>query len=94
MSFAYPAVLGLLIVPFWLLAWIWRRASRRVALPFDHSRQSSGRGWAFAIQVAESLPALILATVIVLLAGPQRLSAPRAAEYSPISSSAWISRPA
>ena len=37
----------------------------------------SGRGWAIALLVAESVPALILATVIVLLAGPQQLSAPR-----------------
>jgi Ca-activated chloride channel family protein len=77
MSFAYPFVLALLAVPVLLIAWVWRRTSGRVALPLDHGGQSSGRGWAFAVSVAESVPALILAVVIVLLAGPQQLSAPR-----------------
>ncbi len=43
MSFAYPAVLVLLVVPVALIAWVWRRTSGRVALPFDHGGQSSGR---------------------------------------------------
>jgi len=77
MSFAYPAVLVLLVAPVALVAWVCRRTSGRVALPFDHGGQSSGRGWAIALGMAESLPALVLATVIVLLAGPQQLSAPR-----------------
>jgi Ca-activated chloride channel homolog len=76
-SFAYPAVLVLLVIPVALIAWVWRRTSGRVALPFDHGGQSSGRVWAVALGMAESLPALVLATVIVLLAGPQQLSAPR-----------------
>jgi Ca-activated chloride channel homolog len=77
MSFAYPLVLILLAVPLLLLGWVWRRAGGRVALPFDHGGQRSGRGWAGVLKLAESLPALILATVIVLLAGPQQLSAPK-----------------
>lgn len=77
MSFAYPAVLVLLAAPVALIAWVWRRTSGRVAMPFDHGGQPSGRAWAIVLGMAESLPALILATVIVLLAGPQRLSAPR-----------------
>ncbi len=48
MSFAYPAVLVLLIVPVLLIAWVWRRTSGRVALPMDHGGQPSGRGWAIA----------------------------------------------
>jgi Ca-activated chloride channel family protein len=77
MSFAYPFVLALLAVPVLLIAWVWRRTSGRVALPLDHGGQSSGRGWAALISVAESVPALIVAVVIVLMAGPQQLSAPR-----------------
>ncbi len=77
MSFAHPAVLVLLGVPVLLVAWVWRRTSGRVALPLDHGGHSSGRGWAVALATAESVPALILAVVIVLLAGPQQLSAPR-----------------
>lgn len=77
MSFAYPAVLAFLIVPVLLIGWIWRRTGGRVALPVDHGGHSSGRGWAVALAVGESIPALILAVAIVLLAGPQKLSAPR-----------------
>jgi Ca-activated chloride channel family protein len=77
MSFAYPAVLVLLVIPVALIAWVWRRTSGRIALPFDYGGQSSGRAWAVALGMAECLPALVLATVIVLLAGPQQLSAPR-----------------
>jgi Ca-activated chloride channel homolog len=77
MSFAYPSVLALLAAPVLLIAWVWRRESGRVALPLDHGGQSRGRRWALTLGIAESVPALILAVVIVLLAGPQKLSAPR-----------------
>jgi Ca-activated chloride channel family protein len=77
MSFAYPAVLVFLVVPVLLVGWVWRRTGGRVVLPIDHGGQSSGRGWAIALSLAESVPAVILAAVIVLLAGPQQLSAPR-----------------
>lgn len=77
MSFAYPAVLVLLAAPVLLIAWVWRRDSGRIVLPLDHGGHSRGRGWAVALGIAESVPALILAVVIVLLAGPQKLSAPR-----------------
>jgi Ca-activated chloride channel family protein len=76
-SFAYPFVLALLVIPLLLLAWVWKRSGGRVALPFDHGAQRSGRGWAVALKLAESLPAAILAVVILLLAGPQQLSAPK-----------------
>ena len=77
MSFAYPSVLAFLAAPVLLIAWVCRRESGRIALPFDHGGQSRGRGWAVALGFAETVPALILAVVIVLLAGPQKLSAPR-----------------
>jgi Ca-activated chloride channel homolog len=77
LSFAYPLVLFILLVPAGLLAWVWRREGRRVVLPFDHGGRGSGRGWRFFLGLAESLPALVLAVVILLLAGPQRLSEPK-----------------
>ncbi len=91
MSFAYPAVLVLLIVPVALIAWIWRRTSGRVALPMDHGGQSSGRAWAIGLALAESVPALILAAVIVILAGPQQLTPPGPSGCSPTSSFASTS---
>jgi Ca-activated chloride channel family protein len=77
LSFAFPWVLALLIVPVKLLAWVWRRQERRVVLPFDYGGRGTGRGWRVLLNLAESLPALLLAVVIVLLAGPQRLSEPK-----------------
>ena len=77
MSFAHPFVLLLLAAPAWLIGRVWRRSGRRVALPFDHGRQRAGRGWKAAVDLAESLPALVLAVVLVILAGPQRTGEPK-----------------
>src|SRR5262249_52348514 len=76
-SFANPYVLVLLVIPLWLLGWVWKRSGGRIALPFDHGGQNTGRVWAGVLKVAESLAALVLAVVILLLAGPQQLSAPK-----------------
>ena len=77
MSFGYPWLLTLLVIPVGILVWTWRRTGRRMMLPFDFGNQGRGRAIAFAIGLAESLPALVLAVVIVLLANPQQLSLPR-----------------
>lgn len=76
-SFAHPWVLFLLVAPALLLAWVWRHPGHRVALPFDHGGQPEGRGWRFVLNLAESLPAALLAIVVVILAGPQRLGEPK-----------------
>ena len=73
MSFAHPFVLVLLVVPaLAALAGSGTAPGGRVALPFDHGRQGSGTGLGVVVDLAESLPALILAVVVVLLAGPQQ----------------------
>lgn len=77
LDFAYPMVLGLLVVPLALLAWVWCRPGRRVVLPFDHGRARGGRGWAVLLNCVESIPALLLAVVIVLLANPLMTAAPK-----------------
>jgi Ca-activated chloride channel family protein len=76
MSFLYPYVLLLLVVPFALLVWTWRRRGQQVVLPFDHGRPGRGVIWRLLLDTAESLPALLLAVAIVLLAGPQRYGQP------------------
>jgi Ca-activated chloride channel homolog len=76
-GFAHPVVLILLVAPMWLLAWTWRREGRRVVLPFDHGDQKPGVGWSLPIRIAECLPAIALAGVILLIAGPQRLGVPK-----------------
>ena len=77
LSFTYPGVLVLLLVPAILIGWVWRRAGRRVVLPFDHGRPWAARRWRFVIQLAETIPPLVLAVVLVVLAGPQQLSEPK-----------------
>src|SRR5262245_14101895 len=76
MSFLYPQVLLLLVVPLGLLVWTWRRTGQQVVLPFDHGKPGRGLAWRVVLDVAESLPALLVAVAIVLLAGPQRFGKP------------------
>jgi Ca-activated chloride channel family protein len=75
--FTHPAALFLLIVPFLLLVWVWRRAAGRVALPFDHAVEKRGPMWWMTLSVLESAPAMILAIAIIILSGPQQLSEPK-----------------
>ncbi|MBK8097946.1 MAG: VWA domain-containing protein [Planctomycetes bacterium] len=77
MSFSHPWVLVFLMVPILLLAFVWRRADRRLALPFDHGRRRSGGFLRVVLDVAESLPHLALAIVVIVLAGPQQLGEPK-----------------
>ena len=77
LHFAHPSVLFALVLPAILLGWVWRRRGRSVAVPFDHGRAGRGRGLRVLLDIAESLPAVLLAVAIVILAGPLRLSAPR-----------------
>jgi len=74
--FRNPLVLTALIVPALLFLWVWRRGAG-VVLPFDHARPRGGAWIRSLIGAAESLPAVLLAIVILILAGPQRWSEPR-----------------
>jgi Ca-activated chloride channel family protein len=76
-TFRHGWVLLLLVVPAALIAWTWSRSGRSVALPFDHSPRVRPSRMRHLLRVAESLPALVLAAVIVLLAGPQKWDVPR-----------------
>jgi len=76
-AFRHPSMLALLVVPAALLLWTWKRAGRAVVLPLDDSKIQHSRMAQFFLRCAESLPALALAVVIVILAGPQRWDVPR-----------------
>ena len=75
--FRHPSLLMLLVLPAALLGWTWQRRGRAIVLPFDHSRAQSGSWLRFFLRLFESLPALILALVILVLAGPQKWDEPR-----------------
>lgn len=77
MSFAYPYVLGLLLIPSLLLWRIWKWGGPRVALPFDHGATRPRGGLRFALSLGESVAPLLLAVVILVLAGPQKLGEPK-----------------
>lgn len=77
MTFGHPWVLVLLVVPLWLVAWTWRRRSGAVVAPFDRGKARGSRWLRVFVDGAETLPALVLAIAIAMLAGPQRFSEPR-----------------
>ncbi len=68
-------LLPFLVIP--LAAWIWRRRGGNVALPFDHSASPSGTWMRWLINAAQTLPILLLALVLLILAGPTQLSEPK-----------------
>src|SRR5262245_52761967 len=78
LSFLHPWLLLLLVVPVGLLAWVWRRPGQQVVLPLDHGRPGRGWTWRVALNAADSVPALLLAVAVILLAGPQRYAEPEA----------------
>ena len=77
MTFAYPKLIILLVVPVALLFWEWVRHGRPLVMPFDDVRQR--RGWLVGLPVlcANSLPALLLALAILLLARPLTFAPPK-----------------
>ena len=77
MSFAYPLVLVFLVVPVLLLVATWAKRPGNVVVPYDHGKGKRGRTLAFLVGCADSLPALALAVVVLMLAGPQQLDAPQ-----------------
>jgi len=76
-SFRTPSALFLLVVPVALIAWVWNRRSGSVALPFDHASPSPRKWTTFFLRSAETLPAIVLAFVVVILAGPQSWDEPK-----------------
>lgn len=76
-SFAHPWALTFLAIPFLLIYWQRRWTSHRVALPADATAIPRRKWLTRMLALTEALPALILAVVIVILAGPQKLSIPQ-----------------
>src|SRR5689334_1588735 len=77
LPFAHPWFLVVLVIPVLLLVNVWRRQTSHLVLPFDFSRAGRGRWLGLPVHLAESLPALLLALAIVIIAGPQQLGAPK-----------------
>lgn len=76
-SFRTPSMLFLLVIPAMLVAWVWTRRGGAVSLPLDHAEPVPRKWTTFFLRAAETVPALVLALVIVILAGPQSWDEPR-----------------
>jgi len=74
--FRTPSALFLLVIPAALLAWVWTRKGAAVALPFDHGTVIRRRWTTFFLRCAETLPPLVMAVVVIILAGPQAWGEP------------------
>ncbi len=77
MSFHNPQLLWLLALPVIWAFWQWVRRGHPVALPFDHGRQKEGRVLRFLTNFAGTLPALLLAIAVLMLAGPRKPAPPQ-----------------
>jgi Ca-activated chloride channel family protein len=75
-SFSEPSLLLLLSIPVVMLAWAWQRRGWGVQLPFDHQAHAPRRWLRWCMSFFDSLPAIILAGMLLMLAGPQVLRRP------------------
>lgn len=76
MSFHHPEYLWLLALPLIWGFWQWVRRGHAVPLPFDHGTQREGRFLRFCIHLAGTLPAVLLAVSVLMIAGPRRPAPP------------------
>ena len=80
-QFTHAWVLYGLVLPALLLAWAWGNRwvlpGRRVVLPLDRARGRGGWWWWTMLGIVESIPPLLLAVAIAILAGPLRNGPPQ-----------------
>lgn len=76
MTFAHPLVLLLLAIPA-LMLWMIPFRPAGIALPVDHQHHPKRRFLAVTLGVFECVPALLVASAVLLLADPQVMSQPR-----------------
>ena len=77
MSFHYPLVLWLLALPVLWGYWQWVRRGHPVVLPFDHGQQGRGKKLQFFTSLAGTMPAVLLAIAVLMLAGPRKTAPPQ-----------------
>lgn len=77
MSFHHPQLLWLLALPVLWGFWQWVRRGHPVVMPFDHGHQGEGRMLRFLTNFAGTLPALLLAIAVLMIAGPRKTAPPQ-----------------
>ncbi len=73
----WPLIVLLVLVPLALVIWKWMRSGRTVVVPFDHGAQGRGSWLKGVLNLADSIPALVLLMVVLILSGPTRLLEPK-----------------
>ncbi len=76
MSFHHPQLLWLLALPVVWGFWQWVRRGHPLVLPFDHGQQREGRWLRALVNLAGTLPAVLLAIAVLMLAGPRQPAPP------------------
>lgn len=76
MTFARPYLLLLLALPVILCFLEWVIKGHPLVMPFDHGKQRRGQVLRFIVGMFNMTPALLLATGIVIAAGPQQVAPP------------------
>lgn len=76
MSFHHPLVLWLLALPILWGFWQWTHRGHPVVLPHDHGTNGDGRLLGFLTRLAGTLPAVLLAVAVLMLAGPRKPAPP------------------
>ncbi len=77
MTFIYPWILLLLVFPILLGAWLLQRKAWGIALPFDHQEHPDRMLVSGLLRLWELIPAMLLAVIILMVAGPQVQRIPR-----------------
>jgi Ca-activated chloride channel family protein len=76
MSFHHPQLLWLLALPVLWGFWQWVRRGHPLVLPFDYGQQREGWRLRALANLAGTLPAVLLAIAVLMLAGPRRPAPP------------------
>jgi Ca-activated chloride channel family protein len=77
MTFAYPKLIVLLVIPVILIFWEWVRPGQPLVLPFDDVHKRRGRLLGGLVLTANCLPAVLLAFAIIALARPLTFAPPK-----------------
>ena len=56
--------------------WIWKRRSRQIAVPYDHSEHTSGRRWWMALTSVETLVPVLAGIVMLIVCTPLTTGSP------------------
>ncbi len=76
MTFAHPTYLLLLLLPVFLFWWTVRNTGTPIRLPFDREAHPKRNWLGLLLRMIETLPSLVLALAIIMLARPQILRVP------------------